>query len=79
MYVPTGGMRPAGRSLPTHGIDPTSHTNDTMLAAPIKRCSQCDCDCDVSDCDKTCQSAGDVIISSYFYLLTSISYVIRVP
>ena len=26
------------------------------------------------DCDKTCQSPSDVIISSYFYLLTSISY-----
>ena len=28
------------------------------------------------DCDKTCQSPSDVIIVAYFYLLTSISYVI---
>jgi len=31
------------------------------------------------DCDRTCQSPSDVIILSYFYLLTSISYVIQVP
>jgi len=30
-------------------------------------------------CDKTCQSPSDVIILLYFYLLTSISYVIQVP
>jgi len=30
------------------------------------------------DCDKTCQSPSDVIILSYFYLLTSISCVIQV-
>ena len=28
---------------------------------------------------KTCQSPNDVIILSYFYLLTSISYIIQVP
>jgi len=41
----------------------------------VKRCSQLWLRC---DCDKTCQSPCDVIMSSYFHLLTSISYVVQV-
>jgi len=47
-----------------------------FFASQLKRCSQLWLRC---DCNKTCQSPCDVIILSYFNLLTSISYVIQVP
>ena len=47
-----------------------------FFASQLKRCSQLWLRC---ACDKTCQSPCDVIILSYFNLLTSTSYVIQVP
>jgi len=49
--------------------------NEMQLRRPCDDRAMC-CGC---GCDKTCQSPSDVIILSYFYLLTSTSHVIRVP
>ena len=58
---------------------PAVESSAFCLCTPYERTTACSPLRLSRDCDKTCQSPSDCIISLYFYLLASISYVIRVP